>query len=113
MTANNASPKPGLLILTPDIRDAVHIAKQAEQAGARGVWSIEYYNLNCVARLAAFASVTERVELGAGVLAAFSRAPAMTASVTVPIIRLLARALIHAIRMRSLGVRSLRLDLSG
>jgi alkanesulfonate monooxygenase SsuD/methylene tetrahydromethanopterin reductase-like flavin-dependent oxidoreductase (luciferase family) len=74
------SQMPGLLILTPDIRDAMRIAVSAEEAGARGIWSIEYYNLNCVARLAAFAAVTERVELGAGVLAAFARAPAMTAS---------------------------------
>jgi alkanesulfonate monooxygenase SsuD/methylene tetrahydromethanopterin reductase-like flavin-dependent oxidoreductase (luciferase family) len=67
--------KVGLLIMDEDPRDALRVAKAADQAGIHSIWSIDYYNRSSLARAATFAAVTESVLVGTSVTPLFARAP--------------------------------------
>jgi F420-dependent oxidoreductase-like protein len=62
-----------------DPRRTIGIAKHAEALGFHSVWMGEAYGSDAVVPLAAIATHTERIHLGAGILQMPARTPAMTA----------------------------------
>jgi F420-dependent oxidoreductase-like protein len=62
-----------------DVRQSAARAVELEKAGVDLVWVAEAYGFDGVSLLGYLAAVTERIELGSGILNAFSRTPAALA----------------------------------
>ena len=63
------------LLLTGDASSCVHAAQRAEAAGFDSVWAVDFQTSNALVRLAAIAANTDRIKLGTGIAAAFTRSP--------------------------------------
>jgi F420-dependent oxidoreductase-like protein len=62
-----------------DVRQSAARAVELERAGVDLVWVAEAYGFDAVSLLGYLAAVTDRIELGSGILNAFSRTPAALA----------------------------------
>jgi F420-dependent oxidoreductase-like protein len=62
-----------------DVRASAARAAELEKAGVDIVWVAEAYGFDAVSLLGYLAATTERIELGSGILNAFSRTPAALA----------------------------------
>ena len=60
-------------------RGSLDLAQEAERLGYRSLWTAEVSGMDALTTLAAYATVTERVQLGTAVIAIQSRTPVMTA----------------------------------
>ena len=60
-------------------RGSLDLAQEAERLGYRSLWTAEVNGMDALTTLAAYATVTERVQLGTAVIAVQSRTPVMTA----------------------------------
>jgi len=58
---------------------SLELAKEAEQLGYRSVWTAEVSGIDALTTLAAYATVTSRIQLGTAVIAIQTRTPVMTA----------------------------------
>lgn len=61
------------------VRGSMELAQEAERLGYRSLWTAEVSGVDALTVLAAYATVTSRVQLGTGVIAIQSRTPVMTA----------------------------------
>lgn len=77
--------KYGLILGSPSIQGQIDTARRAEQAGFESVWTIEFFNMHGLVRLAAVATATERVKLGTAIAYAFMRTPMLAASAAMDI----------------------------
>lgn len=77
--------KYGLILGSPSIEGQMSTARRAEAAGFESVWTTEFFNAHGLVRLAAVASVTERVKLGTAIAYAFMRTPMLAASAAMDI----------------------------
>lgn len=64
---------------TNDFVDQVGFVREAERLGADIVWSAEAWGQDAVVPLAYLAAVTNRIQLGSGIMQISARAPSMTA----------------------------------
>ena len=64
---------------TNDFAEQVDYVREAERLGADIVWSAEAWGQDAVVPLAYLAAVTERIQLGSGIMQISARAPSMTA----------------------------------
>ncbi len=64
---------------TNDFTEQVTFVREAERLGADIVWSAEAWGQDAVVPLAYLAAVTERIQLGSGIMQISARAPSMTA----------------------------------
>ena len=62
-----------------DFDDQVGFVREAERLGVDIVWSAEAWGQDAVVPLAYLAAVTERVQLGTGIMQISARVPSMTA----------------------------------
>ncbi len=60
-------------------RGSLDLAQEAERLGYRSLWTAEVSGMDALTTLAAYVTVTERVQLGTAVIAIQSRTPVMTA----------------------------------
>jgi probable F420-dependent oxidoreductase len=77
--------KYGLILGSPDIQGQIDTARRAERAGFDSVWTIEFFNMHGLVRLAAVATATQRVKLGTAIAYAFMRTPMLAASAAMDI----------------------------
>ena len=77
--------KYGLILGSPSIQGQIDTARRAEKAGFDSVWTIEFFNMHGLVRLAAVATATERVKLGTAIAYAFMRTPMLAASAAMDI----------------------------
>jgi probable F420-dependent oxidoreductase len=77
--------KYGLVLGSPSIQGQIDTARRAEKAGFDSVWTIEFFNMHGLVRLAAVATATERVKLGTAIAYAFMRTPMLAASAAMDI----------------------------
>lgn len=59
--------------------DTVELTRAADRLGVDAAWSAEAWGMETVAPLAYLAAVTERIQLGTGIMQISARVPAMTA----------------------------------
>jgi F420-dependent oxidoreductase-like protein len=64
---------------TNDFEDQVGFVREAERLGADIVWSAEAWGQDAVVPLAYLAAVTDRIQLGSGIMQISARVPSMTA----------------------------------
>ena len=64
---------------TNNFKDQVDFVRQAERLGVDVVWSAEAWGQDAVVPLAYLAAVTERMQLGSGIMQISARVPSMTA----------------------------------
>jgi len=60
-------------------QQSLELAMEAEQLGYRSLWTAEVSGVDAISTLAAYATVTSRVQLGTAVIAIQTRTPVMTA----------------------------------
>lgn len=77
--------KYGLILGSPSIQGQIDTARRAEKAGFDSVWTIEFFNMHGLVRLAAVATATKRVKLGTAIAYAFMRTPMLAASAAMDI----------------------------
>ncbi len=77
--------KYGLILTAPTIQGQMQIASRADRAGFESVWTTEFFNQHGLVRLAAVATVTDRVKLGTAIAYAFMRSPMLAASAAMDI----------------------------
>ena len=77
--------KHGLILGSPSIQGQIDTARRAEDAGFDSVWTIEFFNMHGLVRLATVAAATERVKLGTAIAYAFMRSPMLAASAAMDI----------------------------
>jgi|TARA_Y100000031_G_scaffold57528_2_gene65252 alkanesulfonate monooxygenase SsuD/methylene tetrahydromethanopterin reductase-like flavin-dependent oxidoreductase (luciferase family) len=77
--------KYGLILGSPSIAEQVRTAQRAEAAGFNSVWTIEFFNMHGLVRLAVVAAATERVQLGTAIAYAFMRTPVLAATAAMDI----------------------------
>ncbi|NIP13287.1 MAG: LLM class flavin-dependent oxidoreductase [Pseudomonadales bacterium] len=77
--------KYGLILGSPSIQGQIDTARRAEAAGFESVWTIEFFNMHGLVRLAAVATATQRVKLGTAIAYAFMRTPMLAASAAMDI----------------------------
>ncbi|MCZ6710624.1 MAG: LLM class flavin-dependent oxidoreductase [Gammaproteobacteria bacterium] len=77
--------KYGLILGSPSIQEQIDTARRAERAGFDSVWTIEFFNMHGLVRLAAIATATQRVKLGTAIAYAFMRTPMLAASAAMDI----------------------------
>jgi F420-dependent oxidoreductase-like protein len=64
---------------TNDFEDQVDFVREAERLGVDIVWSAEAWGQDAVVPLAYLAAVTDRIQLGSGIMQISARVPSMTA----------------------------------
>ena len=72
--------KYGIILGSPTIAGQIATAKRAETAGFESAWTIEFFNMHGLVRLAAVATATEHITLGTAIAYAFMRTPMLAAS---------------------------------
>lgn len=62
-----------------DVKGAVHRAAELEKAGLDIVWVAEVYGYDAVSFMGYLAAITDRLQIGAGILPVYSRTPTLIA----------------------------------
>jgi F420-dependent oxidoreductase-like protein len=68
--------------------DIVELVRHADRIGVDVAWSAEAWGMETIAPLAYLAAVTERIQLGTGIMQITARAPSMTAMTALSMARL-------------------------
>ncbi|MEW6299577.1 MAG: LLM class flavin-dependent oxidoreductase [Thermodesulfobacteriota bacterium] len=69
-----------IALFTPTLKDMIHIAQLADEAGFDSVWNGEFFNRNGLVTLAAVAVHTRRVKVATGIAYAYMRNPVLNAT---------------------------------